>query len=83
MALRTPVVSTSKGAEGLDIQNNENILLADSPDSFAEAVICLLKDMERAHSIANNAYELVRTEYDWRKVMPNFTRIIEQIIQPH
>lgn len=78
MALQTPVVSTSKGAEGLDIQNNENILLADTKDRFAEAVICLLNDKDRAQCITDNAYDLVRAKYDWRQVIPNFLKLIEQ-----
>jgi glycosyltransferase involved in cell wall biosynthesis len=85
MALRTPVVSTSKGAEGLDVRHNENILLADTREAFAEAVVCLLKDPDEARRIAENGRKLVRKAYDWDRRMPDFLNIIEQIvtISPH
>ena len=35
MALGTPVVATSKGAEGLDVIDGEHLLLADDPETFA------------------------------------------------
>ncbi len=37
MALGTPVVSTSKGAEGLEITHGQDILIADDPKSIAQA----------------------------------------------
>ena len=39
MALGTPVVSTSKGAEGLLAANGRSILVADEPERFASGVI--------------------------------------------
>src|SRR5205085_12515835 len=35
MAIGTPVVATTKGAEGLDVTPEENILIADEPSHFA------------------------------------------------
>jgi glycosyltransferase involved in cell wall biosynthesis len=78
MALRTPVVSTSKGAEGLDVHQNENILLADTGEAFAEAVVCLLKNPHLGQRIAEGAYNLVRMKYDWDQVMQHFLKILEQ-----
>src|SRR4029077_11584916 len=39
LALGTPVVSTSVGSEGLDLRSGEHLLLADTPQAFADAVI--------------------------------------------
>ena len=44
MALGTPVVSTSKGAEGLEVTPGHDILIADEPAEFADQVIRLLRD---------------------------------------
>src|SRR5262249_25499669 len=43
MAIGTPIVSTSKGAEGLDVLDRENIMLADEPRDFAARIVELLK----------------------------------------
>jgi polysaccharide biosynthesis protein PslH len=80
MALRTPVVSTSKGAEGLDIQHDVHLLLADTPESYADCVIRLLKDPYLQQQIGDNAYDLVRQKYDWAVVMPQFLELVESLV---
>jgi glycosyltransferase involved in cell wall biosynthesis len=79
MALRTPVVATSKGAEGLDVRHGEHLLIADTPEAFAEAVICLLKDPGLRKRLADNAHQLVREKYDWAVVMPRFLDLVERV----
>jgi polysaccharide biosynthesis protein PslH len=79
MALRTPVVSTRKGAEGLDVQNGVDILIADEPENYAEMVVRLLKEPELHHQIAENAYKLVATTYNWRVVTPKVLSLISEV----
>ena len=55
MALGTPVVSTSKGAEGLDVTPGHDILIADEPAEFANQVIRLLRDAALRERLAVNA----------------------------
>ena len=81
MALRTPVVATSKGAEGLAVRDGEHLLIADTPEAFAQAVIRLLCDADLRRKIAQNAYELVQKQYDWRVIMPRFLNLVEQARQ--
>jgi polysaccharide biosynthesis protein PslH len=78
MALHTPVVSTSKGAEGLDVEPGHHLLIADTPAEFAAAIISLLRDPAKAHSLAVNAYQLVATRYDWQTALPSFLSLVEQ-----
>jgi len=79
MALGTPVVATSKGAEGLDVEADKHLLIADTPEGFAQKVIRLLQEPELREHLANNAYRLVREKYDWKVVMPRFLHLIERI----
>ncbi len=79
MALRTSVVSTSKGAEGLNVRNGENILVADNPEDFAEAVIQLLVKPDLRQKLADNGYDLVSDNYDWPIVMPRFLSLVEKL----
>jgi glycosyltransferase involved in cell wall biosynthesis len=78
MALGTPVVATSKGAEGLQIEHGENILIADRPEKFAQSVIKILSDTEFRDFIASNALQLVKNHYDWRAMMPTFLGFLER-----
>jgi glycosyltransferase involved in cell wall biosynthesis len=68
MAAGVPVVSTSIGAEGLDIVSGENILLADTPVDFAARVVELLSNVEMARTISLSARNLVESIYDWRRI---------------
>ena len=76
MALGTPVVSTSKGAEGLDVQHDVHLLIADTPEEFAGAVIRLLQQPDLQRRLSGNALRLVREHYDWAGVMPRFLELV-------
>jgi polysaccharide biosynthesis protein PslH len=79
MALGTPVVSTSKGAEGLIIEHEENILIADEPHYFAESVLRLLCDDELRNRLSSNARRLVNDQYNWTTRMPEFLNMVEKV----
>jgi glycosyltransferase involved in cell wall biosynthesis len=79
MALSTPVVSTSKGAEGLNVKHNVHILIADTPETFAEQVIRLLRDPDLRKRLVSNAYKLVQNQYNWAVVMPKFLDLVERV----
>ena len=66
MARGVPVVSTSIGADGLDVQDGVHLLIADSPAAFAAAVRDLLDHPERAHALAVAGRQRMLERYDWR-----------------
>jgi glycosyltransferase involved in cell wall biosynthesis len=78
-ALGTPVVATSKGAEGLDVINDEHLLIADTPQEFAEQTLRLLQDEQLRDLLVTNAYKLVKHKYDWAVIMPKFICLIQQV----
>jgi GT2 family glycosyltransferase len=59
-----PVVSTRVGAEGLAVKDGEFCALADDPGEFAARVVALLRDSERAASMAERAREEVEGQWD-------------------
>ena len=79
MAMGKAVVSTSIGAEGLPVQHNENILLADDPAEFAQQVARLLRNAEERHRIGRAARALVEQNYSWRSVASVFDEVFERI----
>ena len=60
---RRPVVSTPVGAEGIDARNEQEILIADTPEGFAEASARLIADSALRSRLAASAYDLVRRCY--------------------
>jgi sugar transferase (PEP-CTERM/EpsH1 system associated) len=77
MAMEKPIVSTTIGAEGLPVTNGAELLLADTPEAFAAAVIGILQDPERANELGQRAARMVRAEFGWRKVAERFASICE------
>ena len=65
MALGTPVVSTSKGVEGLDVEKGKHLLIGDSPSDFANQTLRLLHNPVLCDELTTNAVNLVREKYSW------------------
>jgi glycosyltransferase involved in cell wall biosynthesis len=76
MAAKIPVVSTSIGAEGLDIRDGENIAIADSPADFARACLALLDDAEARGRMAATAWEIIAACYSWEVVARKFEQFL-------
>lgn len=76
MAARAPVVSTSIGAEGLDVTNGENIYLADSPQDFADRCLALLASAPQRERLADAAWNLVASKYSWEVVARGMERLL-------
>lgn len=62
-ASKIPIVSTTFGAEGNDAKHGENIMLADEPESFADAVIEILDNPEKGKRIAEAGFATVCSNY--------------------
>ena len=62
-----PIASTTIGAEGISVQNGHNILIADGPAEFAQAVIRLLCEPELRQRLRTAGRRWVGAHYDWRR----------------
>ena len=80
MAMGKAVVSTSVGAEGLAVRSAENIVLADTPNDFAQAVISLLRDPGRRQQLGAAARSLVQDNYSWTIVAKGFASTLQEVI---
>jgi len=65
MITATPVVATTLAAEGIDLRNGENVLIADTSTDLAAATVKLLKDPSLQQSLGFSGARLVRENYSW------------------
>jgi glycosyltransferase involved in cell wall biosynthesis len=72
-----PIVSTTIGAEGICYRDGENILIADSSEDFAKAVIRLLSEADLAQRLRQNGRHWVEEHYDWQILYPAWDAIYE------
>lgn len=63
-----PIVSTSIGCEGIDVTDQQDILIADGPATLAAAVVKVLGDNHLSQQLADQGRQLVARHYDWRKI---------------
>ncbi len=81
MAQGTPVVSTSKGADGLGATHGTHLLLADDTPSFVRAVLCLLDDDELVGQMRIQARHFVEQTYDWNVIGDTAHRALQQLMK--
>jgi len=79
MASALPVVTTSVGAEGLGVCDNEEALIRDSLDSLADAAIGILKDSNLAASLGERGKDFVERNYTWDKSADKLDKIYKEV----
>jgi glycosyltransferase involved in cell wall biosynthesis len=75
MAMGKALVSTSIGAEGLDVKHGRDVLLADTPESFSDCVQRLLREPELRRSYERAATSRA-ARYDWSTITVAFTNVL-------
>jgi len=64
-----PIVSTTLGAEGLPLQDGKEILIADEPEPFAQAIVRLVRDRTFAAAMAGACRDFVEENYGIRRLV--------------
>jgi polysaccharide biosynthesis protein PslH len=80
LALDTPVVSTTIGAEGLPLENDKHILIGDSPEAFAKATIRLLTDKSAGEALGKQGGDYVREKFSAAAVAREFAAICHETV---
>jgi glycosyltransferase involved in cell wall biosynthesis len=78
LALGVPVVSTRKGAEGLDLDDGEHVLLADSAEAFADGVRRVLGDTALAGRLSERGRARVAEQYVWSTIGDRFNAVVAE-----
>jgi len=80
MALSKVVVTTTCGAEGIDVLNGKELFIADSPNDFAERTIFLLKEKEIRNEMGRLGRELIVQKYSWEKILADYDDIYLKLL---
>jgi glycosyltransferase involved in cell wall biosynthesis len=81
LAMEKPTISTTIGAEGLNINDGEDILLADTPEDFANTVVRVLQDASFARQVGTRGAQTVRERYGWKQVAAEFDAICQTALK--
>jgi polysaccharide biosynthesis protein PslH len=79
--LGKPIVVTSTGAEGLELINNDNSFIADTPENFAERCIELLRNPALRSTIGSNAKKLATQTYAQGAIEQKIANVIDSVME--
>jgi glycosyltransferase involved in cell wall biosynthesis len=77
MSLGNPVVSTTKGAEGMNYEAGRHLVIADRPVDFADAVCRLLKEAPFFENTRQAARRWVVEKYEWTSIGHEINRLVD------
>ena len=80
MVMKKPVISTSKGVEGLAV-DKESIVIEDDLTRFREIIKDLVINEKKRQTLAEKAYADVKAKYDWRKYADRLSAVYESAIR--
>lgn len=81
MAYGKCIVSTSLGCQGIDVKNGEELIIADSVESFADAVLLLASNSEWREKLSLNAQNKVKEKYDNNQLTKNKLTYYQSLIK--
>ncbi len=81
MAMGKAIVSTTLGAEGIEAVPDRDILIADEPAAFADAVTRLLNEPALATQIGHSARELSEARYAWSSAARTLEGFFRKVLQ--
>lgn len=75
-----PIVSTTIGAEGIETEPGKNILIADTAETFAQAVIRPLRDPVLALQLGQNGRQTVLEKYNWQVIYTAWDTVYNKVM---
>ncbi len=79
MAMGKPIVSTSIGAEGIDVKNMKNIIISDNKKNFVKSIKLLFDNKKIRDNLSKNSIKLIEDKYSFEVIEKALTQAIENI----
>jgi len=81
-ACRIPIVSTTLGAEGIPVTHGKDILIADSPEQFAESIIQIIRNPQLGRRLAENCSQLIERDCSISTAISQAQTILRSLLSP-
>lgn len=76
LAMRIPTVTTTAGARGTGLENENVLLVGNSPESLAELVVRLIRDKKLYDEISEKGYQYVIKKFNWADINNQLIKLI-------
>lgn len=77
MAMGIPVVTNSIGIEGISVKNYRDIIVEDSYDKYADAIVRLIRDEYLRNQIIKNGQKFILKKHVWEDILLKFDKILK------
>lgn len=78
MAMKIPCITSPLAFAALNAQKDQDILVAETPDEYADQILMLLQDPDKAASLAQNGYQFVRQNFSWEHETDKINQLLHQ-----
>lgn len=78
--MEKPVISTSIGAEGLDVINGKHLIIEDDISKFPDRIAELLDDQGHAKYLAKNGRRIVEDKYSWERYSNRMNQLYMEFV---
>jgi glycosyltransferase involved in cell wall biosynthesis len=82
LAAGRAIVSTSLGAEGLELEAGRHLLIADGKRAFSDATVAMLQDADLRQRLAREGRALAERRYDWRRLGDQQEALLRDVSAP-
>lgn len=79
MATKTPIVGTRLAVEGINVKNGQEALVATNAQELADETVRVLKDKTLGQKLAQNAYQLVSVQYNWKQISASLDSVYQDV----
>lgn len=79
MASGCAIVATSTASAGLQVGVKQAMIIEDTKEAFASAIIALLQNPEQRRQLGENARHFVKQHYDWTVIIPQLLDVYKEI----
>jgi GT2 family glycosyltransferase/glycosyltransferase involved in cell wall biosynthesis/SAM-dependent methyltransferase len=82
MAYGVPCVGTTLAFEGMGLQNERDVLIGDTPQELADAIVRLYLNEPLWTKLSHNGYATVRSQYSFETARTRFDRVCHNVGRP-
>jgi glycosyltransferase involved in cell wall biosynthesis len=75
------MVSTAVGCEGIGVEHEQHLLVADSAEAFAAALVRLFDDPALARSLADEGRRFVEREFSWARAGERLQALYDVVLE--
>lgn len=79
MAFGKPIITTTEGARGIEVKHNKHVLIADTPEEFAHAMITLRADEHKRNQLGKEARSFVIDNFGEENISNRIIEFIQSI----